>query len=298
MKRPHPRRYLLSTTQWVGAIVLSILLVCFIILLSVSDCLTRPRENTSSLQLTTDRVHQLEELLQNKERATYPSYTYSRDTVALYPHLFNPNTEDSIGFLQLGFRPWMAKNILKYRQSGGVFRCKADLRRIYGMTDELYAFIEPYADLPDTLLIEHSDPLFKPFIQKRDTILELNTCDTASLQMLRGIGPYTALRIVLYRERLGGYVTTAQLLEIDNIHIDSLLAYFTIDSSFVQPIRVNKAGISSLQQHPYISFTQAKALYELRRERFRLRSLEELSALPCFTDSDLYRLAPYLSFED
>ena len=40
---------------------------------------------------------------------------------------------------------------------------------------------------------------------KKDTILDLNHCDTAELQFIRGSGRYTASQIVQYRERLGGF---------------------------------------------------------------------------------------------
>ena len=52
-----------------------------------------------------------------------------------------------------------------------------------------------------------------------------------------------------------------------------------------------------LQKHPYLSFEQAKAIYELRRKKVRLHSIESLEKLKCFTPTELERLAPYLQFE-
>ena len=49
---------------------------------------------------------------------------------------------------------------------------------------------------------------------KKDTVLDLNHCDTTELQLLRGIGRFTALQIVRYREQLGGfylYVNTLRM---------------------------------------------------------------------------------------
>ena len=39
--------------------------------------------------------------------------------------------------------------------------------------------------------------------EKKDTILDLNRCDTTELQYIRGIGRYTAMQIIKYREQLG-----------------------------------------------------------------------------------------------
>ena len=46
-----------------------------------------------------------------------------------------------------------------------------------------------------------------------------------------------------------------------------------------------------------LSFEQAKAIYELRRKKVRLHSIESLEKLKCFTPTELERLAPYLQFE-
>lgn len=134
---------------------------------------------------------------------------------------------------------------------------------------------------------------------KKDTVLDLNHCDTAELQFLRGIGRYTAVQIVRYREQLGGYYSPAQLTDeaLSNCRLDTLLSHFTADSSDVKRIRINNCSTDILQRHPYLRFAQAKAIYNLRRNRIRLHSLDDLRSLPELTEEDLRRLAPYLSFE-
>lgn len=134
---------------------------------------------------------------------------------------------------------------------------------------------------------------------KKDTIIDLNHCDTTDLQYIRGIGPYTAKQIVRYREQLGGYYSPSQLADevLDRYHLDTLLHHFTADPSDVQRLPVNTCSIDRLQRHPYMRYSQAKAIYTLRRKQVRLRSIDELSSLPDLSHSDLLRLAPYLSFE-
>lgn len=134
---------------------------------------------------------------------------------------------------------------------------------------------------------------------KIDTILDLNHCDTTELQLIRGIGRYTAIRIVEYRNRLGGYYSTLQLTDepFAKLSLDTLLHHFTVDSTAIQTIPVNTASIDRLSRHPYLRYTQAKAIYTLRRHRIRLTSLDDLRSLPELPDSTLLRLTPYLSFE-
>lgn len=134
---------------------------------------------------------------------------------------------------------------------------------------------------------------------KKDTVLDLNHCDTTELQLLRGIGRFTALQIVRYREQLGGFYSPLQLTDepFADYHLDTLLHHFTADSSAIQTINVNRCSTAALQRHPYLRFQQAKAIYTLRRQRIRLHSIDDLRSLPELTEDDLHRLTPYLSFE-
>jgi competence protein ComEA len=47
--------------------------------------------------------------------------------------------------------------------------------------------------------------------------IPLNSADQATLEMLPGVGPVTALAIIGYRERAGGFTSVDQLLEVDGI---------------------------------------------------------------------------------
>ena len=134
---------------------------------------------------------------------------------------------------------------------------------------------------------------------KKDTILNLNRCDTAELQLIRGIGPYAAKRIASYREQLGGFYSLDQLSDstLAPLHIDTLVSHFFINPEDVRTMPVNRSSIQALQQHPYLRFQQAKAVYNLRRQKIRLRSLDDLRTLNEFSEEELERLAPYLSFE-
>lgn len=134
---------------------------------------------------------------------------------------------------------------------------------------------------------------------KKDTTLDLNHTDTTELQFIRGIGRYTAMQIIRYREELGGYSSPNQLTDeaFSKLRLDTLLSHFTADSQDVQTIPVNSSSVERLQRHPYIRYQQAKAIYSLRRKRTRLNGMEDLKALPEFTEIELERLAPYLSFE-
>lgn len=248
----------------------------------------------------------------------------------LCPCPFDPNTADSMTLIRNGLMPWQIRNMFIYRAKGGRYRVPEDFSRLYGLTDSAFAALRPYISI-DTMpfyqerqLRHHlrdslhradslrydslfrRDTLYRPVHRKIDTILDLNAADTASLQLIRGIGRYTALRIVHYRNRLGGYVSPRQLLDEESgepmfvnsrYPADSVLPHLYASPDSVQPIPVNHSSVDLLMQHPYLSFTQAQAIYALRRKHIRLTSLVDLQELECLTAEEIRRLAPYLSFE-
>ena len=126
--------------------------------------------------------------------------------------------------------------------------------------------------------------------------LDLNSADSTELVKLPGIGPANALKVIRYRERLGGYSDIRQLTEIEGLP-DSLMKWFIIaDTIPVRKIPVNKATIAQLRRHPYLDFYQARAIVEYRNERGIIKGPEQLSFMEEFTAQDLIRLEPYLDF--
>lgn len=141
-------------------------------------------------------------------------------------------------------------------------------------------------------------PYFLPRV-KKDTVLDLNHCDTTELMLIRGIGRYTAVQIVRYRERLGGFYSPQQLTDeiFSKLSLDTLLHHFTVDTTAIRPIPVNSCSIDRLSRHPYIRYEQAKAIYHLRRSSLKINSLNDLRSLSQISESELQRIAPYLAFE-
>ncbi len=238
-------------------------------------------------------------------------YAYRYDTVAICLRPFDPNTADSLTLLQLGLKRWQVSNLLKYRAKGGVYRKADDLKRLYGMSDSLYQVLRPYIDI-DTLRFAVSTAAADSFVlryssHKRDTLIELNAADTTALCCLRGVGSGVARQIVRYRAQLGGYASAEQIREIELLRqldedslmvfrFDSVLPHLWAEADSVHTIAVNHASVRTLNRHPYLRYEQAKALYDLRRNQFKLNSIDDLRPLHEFSDSDLLRLTPYLSF--
>ena len=88
----------------------------------------------------------------------HQSYNIREHSITLAA--FNPNTADSATFISLGLPPWMARNILRYRAKGGMFKKPEDFRKIYGLTEEQYTTLQPYITLPATTTKQDTIHLF------------------------------------------------------------------------------------------------------------------------------------------
>ena len=220
---------------------------------------------------------------------------------------FDPNTADSTQMLRLGLRPFIVRNIYKYRAKGGRFRKPEDFARMYGLGKEEYKSLAPYIKIssdyqPASSLISETEKSSTPKDSLRYPVklsvgehIALNTADTTTLKQVPGIGSGYARAIVNYRNRLGGYVDVNQLLDIKGIPPEAL-QYIVLGNSDVKKLDVNHLSLNQLKQHPYLNFYQARALVESRRLHGPLRSAADLRLISDFTEADIKRLIPYLQF--
>ncbi len=219
---------------------------------------------------------------------------------------FNPNTLDSIGFINLGLKPYVVSNILKYRRKGGTFKSAEAFANVYGLSEDTYRQLQSYIDIPEEKLVQNSPDSVaeEKILHAADNvpavIVELNTADTTQLMQIKGIGRGYAHAIIRFRKQSGGFVQLEQLKEIHGMTIENyqrIAPHCTVNPEHVQQIRVNTASVEKLRAHPYLNFYQARQIYELRRKKGKLSALNDISTLSELNDSLLLKIEPYLSFE-
>ena len=303
MKKKREKIFLLTGEQWLGLLILGVIIAATLVGMKYLQPADEPTI------LVEDSVKTDFKDYQTKQDSLYKAKwkkTYKRDTIAIRMQVFDPNTVDSMTLLHLGFKPWQAKNMLKYRAKGGKYRKKEDLKKLYGMTDSMYLALTPYIYIKDSIVVDsaridsvRTDSLPKWNSTKKDTILNLRTADTTELKLIRGIGSYRAKMIVRYREQLGGYAQVEQIMEargMDKVIADSILPHFYIDSVVVNKIPINHIRPEVLQRHPYLNFEQAKAIYEYRRKHIRIKSAEELKKIKGLSPTVIEKILIYLDF--
>lgn len=226
------------------------------------------------------------------------------------PKPFNPNTADSAEMVRCGLRPWQARNVIRYREKGGVWRNAAHFRKLYGLTDEDFRRIAPYLIFDET----HYDTPYpavgasgaadtlRRLYPKQEkfaagTVVELNTADTSTLKCIPGIGSYFARKICEYRDRLGGFLTKEQVREIEGLPED---IYMWVKVEPGQPLcklKINKATFRELIRHPYLNYAQTKSIVKYREKYGPLSDFTPLRLDTNFSEKDFARLQPYIDWK-
>lgn len=234
-------------------------------------------------------------------------YIYNVETVRRKLSAFDPNTADSTLLLSLGLQPWQVRSIYRYRAKGGIYRQPSDFARLYGLTVKQYKELLPYIHISDEYkpaaevygrtdaVRSGRDTLRYPVKLQPGQYVTLDDADTASLRKVPGIGRYYASRIVRYRNDLGGYVSVAQLSEIEGIP-EAALSYFRVTGGAVRKLNLNRLTLNELKHHPYINFYQARRIIDYRRLKGPLHSIDDLRLLKDFSQHDIDRLRPYVEF--
>lgn len=229
---------------------------------------------------------------------------------------FDPNTATTEEFQELGIPKFLALRIEKYRQKGGKFRRKEDLRKIYDFPPVLFAKLDPYINLsgdgqrPDNSGKVFSDNPEREFVpnpvretknytRPTPTAFDINTADTAQLASLRGIGSKLSARIVKFRDALGGFHSTDQYADIfglDSLALSELRKYGRVQTT-PKKININAATTEELNLHPYFRNRKLnEVIVRYREQHGPYTSAESMKAVRILDEATLRKWRPYLAF--
>jgi competence protein ComEA len=252
----------------------------------------RPRD------ITADRA-MLDSLVSHWRREIAVDTLLLRSEKTFY---FNPNNISEDQFVALGFSRHMAARFVRYRSKGGTFRVKSDLLKIYGMDTLFYHRIYSFITLPETRALPAKKPEKRRYktteiIREERIKLDLNKADTSALKEIYGIGEKLSLRILRYRDVLGGFVSMDQLQEVyglDTLVVKRLKEQFFIANDF-EPAKIdlNRASEKQLAIHPYLN-KKARAIVSYRFQHGDFKSVEDIRKVVNLDEKFFQKVALYV----
>lgn len=210
----------------------------------------------------------------------------------------NLNSPQFVELQEIGFNRYQASNIIAFIKKGGHFYDVDEVKKIYGMDSLAFLKVRDHIFVDKTTSLKKSitNSFAKPKASNSVFKLELNRSDTALLSLLPGIGASYANRIVKYRDKIGGFYSVNQLLEVygfDQTLFERIAPHLEVDADFIVPLNLNDLTIPRMKNHPYLDFYKAKDIYEYRKANGKFTSMSQLFKLDSFKNSNSVLLERY-----
>lgn len=276
-----------------GLIVLIFLLAVIIILPRAYGWIRGNEQIIVSVEEMDEGVDQLK-----SQKKSYRSKPGRKSRYKAPKSKFNPNDYGQKDWMALGLSEKQANVVVKFASRG--IKDNDQLRQIFVIDDELFALIGdstfyPVIDYSKT----HIDSI-KAKNTKNNLQLNLNTATKEELMQLSGIGKYYSQKIVEYREKLGGFVTKEQLLEIwqfEEEKLDKIRPNINVTGA-VKKININTCTPEQLAKHPYFNWNIANSIVKMRTKFTKYTSIDQLLQSDLISKELLEKVKPYLILEE
>jgi competence protein ComEA len=212
---------------------------------------------------------------------------------------FDPNALPVTGWQRLGLSEKTGHTIENYRNKGGKFYKPEDLNKIWGLPPGFFERVKNYIKIETATKIQF-EPGAKPVkkqIQK-PLLLDINQSNSGMFELLPGIGPRLAARIVNFREKLGGFYDIGQIAEtygLPDSTFQKIRSSLVLGTVTLHKLSINKATRDELKTHPYLKWPLANSIVEYRNQHGDYHSLEELKRIALIDEVVFNKIAPYLS---
>lgn len=223
----------------------------------------------------------------------------------IYP--FNPNYLTDFRAYMLGMSTDEIDRLLKYRNEGKWINSVNDFQAVTMVSDSLLNTFKEHFKFPEWVANPketRNHQVKKDFPEKERPIekkIDLNVATVEDLQKISGIGPVLSERIVAYRNQLGGFSDDTQLYDVyglDPAVVQRTLTVFTVKTpKKIEKLNINKSSASDLATIPGVSYDLGKKLWEYRKLRGTVDSIEEILKVKGMTEQKFKQIRLYLSVE-
>lgn len=253
----------------------------------------------------------------SKKEKTSPS------KVEISPQYFSPNTASKAELLALGLPEKTVTTLMNFRNKGGRFYKKEDLKKIYGFKLDWYEQLAPFIQIekkkhkekatypkpkknPETssntsVAKKETTPNFPKKKKHLPVTVDINKASEEDFKKIYGIGTVFSKRMVAFREKLGGYARIDQIAEIYGLPdstFQKIKPQLKLEKSVVlKKININTATVNELKKHPYLKWRMAKTIVKYRTEHGHYKSIEDVAKCKAIDAKTLEKIKPYFSYD-
>jgi len=207
---------------------------------------------------------------------------------------FDPNQYTLQEWMAIGLSEKQANVILNFAKRG--IYSNEQLQQIFVINDELFELIKDSTYYPKRQFNETK--VEQKITTKR--LINLNKANEEELKSLPGIGDFYAKKIVEYRDKLGGFISESQLLEIwkfDEEKLAKIKNRIEINQQEIKRININQATAEELAKHPYIKWNVANSIVKMRTKTQKYSNFDQLLESDLISEELLEKIKPYLRLD-
>ena len=215
---------------------------------------------------------------------------------------FNPNYITDYKGYSLGMSNEEIDRLHQFRATNKWVNSAKDFKNVTKVSDSLLAEISPYFKFPDW--VTNPKPKKNNFYSSSSKPkivtqkIDLNVATALQLQKVYGIGEGFSKRIIDYRYKYQGFVSTDELSEIWGLTpevIGRIKAQFVVKTPRkIKTYNLNTATCDQLVTIPHIDYEIANSIIEERILRDGFKSIEDLTKVERFPIRKLQIIRLYL----
>lgn len=222
----------------------------------------------------------------------------------IYP--FNPNFISDYKGYKLGMSVAEIDRLFAFRKQNKYVNSVNEFQAVTKVSDSLLNVISPYFKFPDWVKNKKEFKDFKKYPntafakKEKIVVIDINQATQEDLIKIYGIGEVTAIRILKYKESLGGFVSMEQMNEIWGLLpevIEKLNIHFNISAATnIKKIDINNASIKELSLFPYFKYPLSKNIVTFRSMNGDIKNIEDLTKIKGMSIDKAKIIALYLNF--
>ena len=222
----------------------------------------------------------------------------------IYP--FNPNFITDYKGYKLGMSVAEIDRLLAFRKENKYVNSSREFQAVTKVSDSLLNVLSPYFKFPDWVTNKKEFKDYKKYPntvfakKEKIVIIDINQASQEDLIKIYGIGEAISLRILKFKESLGGFVSMEQMKDVWGLSpevIDNLNSHFKVSvlPNF-KKIEINNASLKQLSEFPYFKYPISKNIVTYRSMNGDIKNIEDLTKIKGMSIDKANIIALYLDF--
>lgn len=222
----------------------------------------------------------------------------------IYP--FNPNFITDYKGYKLGMSVAEIDRLLAFRKGNKYVNSPKEFQNVTKISDSLLNVISPYFKFPDWVNNKKGFKDYKKYPntafakKEKIVIIDINQASQEDLIKIYGIGEAISLRILKFKESLGGFVSMEQMKDVWGLSdevIENLNSHFKVLAlPNLKKIDINNASIKELSQFPYFKYPLSKNIVTYRSMNGDIKNIDDLTKIKGLSIDKANIIALYLDF--